>query len=150
MKHWLRLSLFVALIAAAAGSACFLTGKLFPSRERVGSSVNYHFWIHRQLGLRPEQEKALEPVEEKFANRRRQLMGLIREGNRELAQALVSDKGDSAQVKAAVAKIHHAQGELQKAVLEHVFAMQPVLKPDQYERLIKMTAEALRDAPELQ
>jgi hypothetical protein len=52
-------------------------------------------------------------------------------------------------VKAAVQKIHHAQGELQQAVLDHVFDMRPVLTQEQYDRLIQLTATALRDAPEL-
>ena len=46
-------------------------------------------------------------------------------------------------------KIHHAQGELQQAVLEHVFDMRSVLTLKQYDQLIQLTAHALRDAPEL-
>jgi len=77
-------------------------------------------------------------------------MARIRDGNRELADAIISDRSDSQRVKAAVEKIHRAQGDLQNAVLEHVFAMRPILSDAQYERLTKMTADALRDAPELQ
>ena len=149
MKHWIRLSLFIFLIAAAAGSACYFVVRLFPRHESA-RTVDYHYWIHAKLGLTSAQEKSLEPIEEKFAGRRKELMARIREGNRELAEAIISDRSDSARVKAAVDKIHHAQGELQNAVLEHVFAMRPVLSAEQYERLIKMTADALRDAPELQ
>ncbi len=77
-------------------------------------------------------------------------MAQIREANRELAEAIVSDRSDSERVKAAVDKIHRAQGQLQNAVLEHVFDMRPVLTPEQYDRLVRMTADALRDAPALQ
>ena len=149
MKHWLRLSLFVLLIAAAAGIACYFVVRLFP-RHETARAVDYHYWIHARLGLTPAQEKSLESVEERFTARRTELMTRIRTGNRELAGAIVSDRSDSERVKAAVDKIHRAQGELQNAVLEHVFAMRPILDDAQYERLIKMTADALRDAPELQ
>ncbi|MGI9088796.1 MAG: Spy/CpxP family protein refolding chaperone [Chthoniobacterales bacterium] len=149
MKHWLRLSLFVLLIAAAAGSTCYFVVRLFP-RQESARAVDYHYWIHAKLGLSPEQEKSLEPIEEKFTANRKDLIARIREGNRELADAIISDRSDSERVKAAVDKIHRAQGDLQNAVLEHVFAMRPILSDAQYERLTKMTAEALRDAPELQ
>jgi Spy/CpxP family protein refolding chaperone len=149
VKHWLRLSLFILVVATAAGIACYFAGR-FVSRRESARAVDYHYWIHAKLGLTPAQDKSLEPIEEKFASRRRELMALIREGNRELAEAIVSDRSDSARVKAALDKIHHAQGELQNAVLEHVFAMRPVLSAEQYDRLVRMTANALRDAPALQ
>lgn len=149
MKHWLRLSLFVLLIAVAAGSACYFVVRLFPRRE-AAHAVDYHYWIHARLGLTPEQEKSLEPIEERFTAHRKELIVRIREGNRELADAIISDRSDSPRVEAAVEKIHRAQGDLQNAVLEHVFAMRPILTDAQYERLTKMTADALRDAPELQ
>ena len=113
------------------------------------SPLQGHYWIHRELGLNAKQESDLEPIEAKFAGRRDELFASIREANRELAEALLADKGDSERVRDAVQKIHHAQGELQQAVLEHVFDMRPVLTPEQYDRLIQLTARALRDAPEL-
>ena len=149
MKHWIRVFFFVLLVSFVVAGACYLAGQFF-GRQQSAGAVDYHYWIHGRLGLDAQQEKALEPIEEKFASRKRELMALIREGNRELAEAIASDQGDSVKVKAAVDKIHRAQGELQKAVLEHVFEMRPVLRADQYERLIKLTADALRDAPELQ
>jgi Spy/CpxP family protein refolding chaperone len=149
VKHWIRLSLFILLIAAAAGVACYFAVR-FVSRQESVRAVDYHYWIHTKLALTAAQEKSLEPIEEKFAGRRKELMALIRDGNRELAEAIISDRSGSERVKAAVDKIHHAQGELQSAVLEHVFAMRPVLNEKQYDRLVRMTADALRDAPGLQ
>ena len=52
-------------------------------------------------------------------------------------------------VTARQIRIERQTGELQQAVLEHVFAMRPVLTPEQYDRLIQLTAHALGDAPEL-
>lgn len=148
MKHWIRVFFFVLLVSFISAGACYLAGQFF-GRQKDAGPVDYHYWIHAKLGLTLAQEKSLEPIEETFADRRMELMGQIREGNRELAEAIISDRSDSERVKTAVGKIHLAQGELQNAVLEHVFAMRPVLSAEQYHRLVQMTADALRDAPAL-
>lgn len=144
-NRWSRIALFAALIALIAAGACYLTIRLL---ERPGerNSVDYHYWIHTQLGLTGEQENALEAVEKHFAERQRTLRARIVEGNAELADAIEADKVDSPRVRAAMAGIHGAQGELQQAVLEHVFAMRPALTPEQYERLLTSTARALRNS----
>ncbi|MGA9453846.1 MAG: periplasmic heavy metal sensor, partial [Pseudolabrys sp.] len=147
VKVWVRLLLFVLLLGAVAAVTFYVCDHFL--RQSVAGPVNYHYWIHRELGLNAKQESDLEPIEAKFAGRRDELFASIREANRELAEALLADKGDSERVRDAVQKIHHAQGELQQAVLEHVFDMRPVLTPEQYDRLIQLTARALRDAPEL-
>ena len=146
MKVWVRLLLFVLLLGAVATVTFYVCNHFL--RKPTEGSVNYHYWIHSELGLSVKQESDLEPIETKFARRRDELVLSIREANRELAEALLADKGDSERVKGAVQRIHHAQGELQQAVLEHVFAMRPVLMPEQYDRLIQLTAHVLRDAPE--
>ncbi len=145
MKAALRLFAFVALLAVAAALA-FLVFTHYMRRPPEGP-VAYHDWIHGQLGISDEQDRRLEPVEHEFARRRDDLVRSIRAANEDLADALVTDKADSERVKAAVRKIHQAQGELQQAVLDHVFAMRPILTAKQYDRLIQHTADALRSAP---
>ena len=148
MKVWVRLLLFVLLLGAIAAVTFYVCNHFF-LHQSVAGLVNYHYWIHSELGLSAKQESDLEPIEAKFAGRRDELFASIREANRELAESLLADKGDSERVRDAVQKIHRAQGELQQAVLEHVFDMRPALTPEQYDRLIQLTAHALRDAPEL-
>jgi Spy/CpxP family protein refolding chaperone len=70
-------------------------------------------------------------------------MGEIASANKELAEAIKQDQADSPRVSAAVETIHHAQGELQEATLEHVFEMKGVLTPEQYKRLLNLTADEL-------
>jgi Spy/CpxP family protein refolding chaperone len=147
VKVWVRLLLFVLLLGAVAAVTFYVCDHFL--RQSVEGPVNYHYWIHSQLSLSSKQESELEPIEAKFARRRDELVASIRGANRELAEALLADKSDSERVKGAVQTIHSAQGELQQAVLEHVFDMRPVLTPEQYDRLIQLTAHALRDAPEL-
>jgi nickel and cobalt resistance protein CnrR len=146
VKVWGRRLLFALLLGTVA-SVTFYICSHFLHKSAAGP-VDYHYWIHRELGLSTKQESDLEPIEAKFARRRDELVASIREANRELSEALLSDKSDSERVKDAVRKIHRAQGELQQAVLDHVFEMRPVLTPEQYERLIQLTAYALRDTSE--
>jgi nickel and cobalt resistance protein CnrR len=141
-----RLLLFGVLFAVIAACAFYFSSYFL--RRSAAGPVNYHYWIHSQLGLSPKEENELEPIEAKFARRRDELIASIREANEELAEGLMADKADSKRVRAAVQKIHHAQGELQQAVLDHVFEMRPVLTPEQYDHLISLTARALRESPE--
>lgn len=144
-RRWTQIASFAALIVLIAAGACYLTVRML-DRPGERNPVDYHYWIHTQLELTPEQDKALEAVEETFAKRQRTLRARIVEGNAELADAIETDKTDSPRVQAATAKIHDAHGELQKAVLEHVFAMRSALTPEQYDRLLASTARALRSS----
>jgi Spy/CpxP family protein refolding chaperone len=47
-------------------------------------------------------------------------------------------------VNAAIEKIHAAQGELQMVTIAHVFEMKAALTPEQWEELMKLTAQALK------
>ena len=102
-----------------------------------------HHWIHTQIGLTAEQENQLVPIEQRYDEQRRHWSELIRVANTELAQAVLADEGDSPRVRAALAKIQEAQGQLQDATLRHVFEMKPVLRPEQYSKLLNLTANAL-------
>ena len=144
MKKPLQLVAMLVIVALVAAAACYVSARVFgPLRpQRV---VSGHEWIHKQLNLTPAEQKALEPVETKFAQRKRNLMGEIRSANKELAEAIKQDQADSPRVSAAVERIHHAQGELQEATLEHVFEMKEVLTPEQYQKLLNLTADELNE-----
>jgi Spy/CpxP family protein refolding chaperone len=63
----------------------------------------------------------------------------------ELATVMQEDKAYSPRVVAAVEKIHHAQSDLEKSTLEHIFAMKSVLTPEQFDKLLKLTGDALTE-----
>ena len=90
MKVWVRLLLFVLLLGAVAAVTFYVCNHFL--RQSVAGPVNYHYWIHRELGLSAKQESDLEPIEAKFAGRRDELVASIRGANRELAEALLADK----------------------------------------------------------
>jgi Spy/CpxP family protein refolding chaperone len=141
MKKPLQLIAILVVVALVATGACYLSARIF--RPLGSIAVNGHEWIHKQLDLTPDEQKALEPIEQKFHRRKRELLGVIRAANRELGEAIKQDQAPSPRVSAAVAKIHHAQGELQEATLEHVFEMRGVLTPEQYQKLLNLTAAEL-------
>jgi Spy/CpxP family protein refolding chaperone len=147
MNNALKLVLFLLLVAAVAVVSCWLAGRAFHGGTHEKSS-DAHQWIHRELNITEAQEKALEPVEVKYAGRRQQLTQEIRQANMALSRAILEDREYSPRVTAAIERIHRAQGELQKATMEHVFEMRPALRPEQYEKLLRSTADALQRQPD--
>jgi nickel and cobalt resistance protein CnrR len=138
----LQLIAMLIVVALVDAAACYVSARVFgPLRPQT--EVTGHEWIHKQLGLSPEEHKALEPIESRFAERKQNLMGERRRANKQLAEAIKQDQTDSPRVSAAVERIHHAQGELQEATLEHVFEMKGVLTPEQYQKLLDLTADEL-------
>jgi Spy/CpxP family protein refolding chaperone len=141
MKKPLQLVAMLVIVALVAAGACYISARLLGPLRR--STVDGHEWIHEQLSLTQGEQRALETIETKFAERKRSLMDEIRGANKELAEAIKQDQADSPRVSAAVEKIHHAQGKLQEATLEHVFEMKGVLTPEQYQKLLNLTADEL-------
>lgn len=145
MKRFAPVFFLLVAVAVVAVLSCWLTGHYMRGRLPA-DHVEAHHWIHAQLALSALQEKDLVPIEKRFDERKRHYGEMLRRANMELAQAIRDDRADSQRVKDAVAKIHQAQGELQNATLQHIFEMKPVLQPDQYEKLIQLTADALYHA----
>lgn len=145
MKSAARGLILLALIAAIAGAACWFTAR-YLNRTIHADKGDAHAWIHTQLGITAAQEKALEPIEQRYAEQRKHYGEMLRIANAELGKAILEERSDSDRVKAAVARIHEAQGELQNATLQHIFEMQSVLTPQQYEKLLQSTADALSTA----
>jgi len=137
-----HLLLFLLLVILVASATCYVTGRILHPPLPTHDD-DFHAWIHRQLQLTPEQDRLLEPSERRFAEKKKHYSELMRIGNMELANAILEAKGDSPLVKEASEKIHQSQGALQKATLEHVFEMRPILSAEQYEKLLDLTANAL-------
>lgn len=146
MKASLRILALLLAVAGVAFLTCWLTGRYVQRHHATHEATEAHAWIHTQLDITAEQDKALEPIEQRFEEKKKHYSELMRIANKELAQAILEDRADSPRVGAAVERIHHAMGELQKATLQHIFEMQPVLTPEQYDKLIRLTAEALSGA----
>ena len=142
MKRAPRGLIFLALVAVVACVACWFTAA-YLNRSHHTDHGDSHAWIHTQLGITTEQEKALEPIEQRYAEQKKHYGEMLRIANAELGKAILEDRKDSERVKAVVARIQQAQGELQNATLQHIFEMKSVLTPQQYEKLLRSTADAL-------
>jgi Spy/CpxP family protein refolding chaperone len=110
----------------------------------VTDTHQFDVWLHRQLGITAEQEKRMATFEEAYHSHQREVIRDMQRLNGELAVAIAEDKGESERVRRISAEIHRAHGELQDASLRHVFEMKEHLTPAQYEKLISLTANALR------
>ena len=136
---------FLLTIAAVAALAAY--GTLRWSHHATADDVASHEWLHRELNLTDAQLKALEPIEASFGAKQRQLAETLHEANRELARALAEDKAYTPRVTAAVEHVHHRMGDLQKASIEHVFAMRAELTPEQGDKLLVLAQKALEQSP---
>ncbi|MBA4759651.1 periplasmic heavy metal sensor [Sphingosinicella sp.] len=137
--------LLVALISAAVA-----LGTLWASRSLLApqghSGGELHAFVHQQLDLDREQEARIEALEVRFASRRAELEATLGQANAELARAMASEHQYGPRVAAAVDHAHMAMGDLQKATLEHVFAMRALLRPDQAVRFDRAVDKALTEA----
>jgi len=108
-----------------------------------GHGDAFHDWLHEKLEISPEQEEQLAPFEERYAHRRRELLDRITAGGLALSGALAASPLKREAVDAALAEIHAAQGELQKATITHFLEMKDHLSPGQAEKLVQWTRESI-------
>lgn len=143
MKKPIQFFLLLLVVAVVAVGSCLLTRVIMPTMNHSGPE-DAHTWIHEQLGITAAQEKTLEPIEHRYAERRDQLVQAIKQANAELAAVMQEDKAASPRVNAAIEKIHAAQGELQMVTIAHVFEMKSALTSEQGDKLLRLTADALK------
>jgi anthranilate/para-aminobenzoate synthase component I len=137
--------LLVAIIAAAvAVGASWAARGLMVANDHAGSEL--HDFVHGQLDLNSAQKAKIEQLEAQFAQRRTALEAKLKAANGELAQAMASEHQYGPHVAAAVDHAHMAMGDLQKATLEHVFAMRALMRPDQAVRFDRAVGKALTEA----
>lgn len=135
---------FILAIALAFGAAIggAMIGRTFINPPHPVEST-LHQVLHEQLHLDHDQSERIDAIEQRFALRKAALEAELRADNADLANAIETEHGFGPRVSAAVDKSHHAMGELQKATLEHVFAMRQVLRPDQAARFDAAIVKAL-------
>ena len=140
---------FFLIIIVVAGAAAFCTGRIMAARGACCSvtAASPHDWLHDHLKLTVEQQKALEPIEARFHADFERANAQLIEANRELASTLGQTKEFSPEVSAAIEKVHHRMGTLQKLSIQHIFEMKPVLTPEQNERLLHYAQQALENNP---
>jgi Spy/CpxP family protein refolding chaperone len=134
------------LIAAVSVVALALVGvwigrTMQPATHHNGAEL--HALMHNELDLDPAQERSLGLLERNFVAKREALEARLKAENSRLADAIAAEHKYGPRVSAAVDASHVAMGELQKATLEHVFAMRAILRPDQQAEFDASVAKSL-------
>lgn len=135
---------YLALVAAVAAGAARLSLKwAHPPHGSAMTPHEAHEWLHDQLALTAEQDRLLKPIERQYVEDRRRLESDLRQANMELAEAILSEKGPGGEVAGAIERVNRITGELQRLAVQHIFEMADELTPEQRERLLELTANAL-------
>jgi len=137
----LLLTILVALVAGLVGA---LVGTRVVHHEPVPP---LHALVHHDLDLDAAQRKRIDALEREYAGRRRALEIEMRAANADLAGAIQTERGYGPQVTAAVDHVHIVMGNLQKATIEHVFAMRAVLTAAQAAQFDRSITRALTADP---
>ncbi|MCW1923664.1 periplasmic heavy metal sensor [Luteolibacter arcticus] len=136
-----RIVWILATVALAAGTSYFVTRTA--STPPALPAQELHEWMHEQLALSHEQHDALEPIEHAFATERERLKSEIAIAGRELAASVRQGKSGSPEIETALSRLNAAQAALQRATLDHFFAMKDHLDPAQAEKLLQWTHDSL-------
>ena len=130
MKSLATALLFVSLAASARAAPDLPEGKWW-KRTRVAAEIN----------LTSEQAREIESI---FARSRPKLIDLKADLEKKqgvLQDALEDPNADRRAIGARVEAVEDARAELQKARILMVLDMKQVLKPEQWDRLVKMNRE---------
>lgn len=133
--------LFLLLVFGVAAVGACLSNTM--CRNMRPSHQDAHDWIHAQLGLSSQQRASLEILEKNYHEKRQDFEHNLTRANKELAEAIRAGGENSERVNAAIGKIHSNMGELQMLAIGHVFEMRDALSPEQYQKLLNFTADAL-------
>lgn len=134
-----RVALFLALVVMVAAAAAILS----VWAVRSGAPPDAHQWLHEQLKLSRAQDEKMAPAEKRFLAERARLVAEIRSANRDLAAAILREGRWSPVVESAIERGLRAQGELQRATVRHCLELSEYLTPEQTQRFLQLTAEAL-------
>lgn len=134
----LAATLFFASVAAALAALPDLPEGKWWKRPRIAA----------EIALTPDQESRIESI---FSRARPTLIDRkanLEKKQGELEDALEGANADRRSVAARVEAVENARAELQKARVLMVLDMRQVLKPEQWDRLVRMHQEFRRDRRE--
>lgn len=141
-RRSLALTLALALLAGVAGAAIGVRTQFARPQESP-----LHDRLHRELGLRVEQERSFEAEEAAFAIRKRAFAQDIGAANARLAAAIHATGRDGPEVQRAIDRVHAVLGAHQKETVAHIFRMRDVLTPAQTARFDAIVTDALTTQP---
>jgi len=143
-KRYINAFMLILIVLVIGFVALYAGQKYMYGHHRYsGHGYDMHHYLHNQLQITEKQDQQLSEIEQQFSQRKQYLEETIRIANMELADAIKKDDFYSPQVQQSVDKNHEAMGKMQKTTLEHLFAMKPILTPEQNKKLKRLTTNAL-------
>lgn len=144
----MKLSIFQIVLAALLAVAAGCIGAFAAGQWREASHArSLHDFVHEELDLDASQNRKLDQLEARFAVRRQELDLSLRAANARLAVAMDEEHEYGPKVAAAIDDVHGRMGDLQKATVEHVFAMRDLLDQQQRVRFDRQVAASLTRVP---
>lgn len=146
MSRWTPRVLWAVATVVLAGGTAFLVTRAIPhdpATPHAAAEEDFHHWMHEQLKLTPAQHDALDPFEKAFEKERARLRTEIAAAGLDLADAVRRGKSGSPDIEAALTRLNAAQAALQRATLDHFFAMKDHLEPAQAEKLLQWTHDSI-------
>lgn len=138
LRPWaIGLILLLALGAGALGAA--LHSRWATAVDQPG----LHPFVHNELDLSFDQERALAQLDAQYRPRRRALDLAMRSANGELAAAIEAEHRYGPKVAQAIERVHAVMGDRQKATVGHVFAMRAILDSQQQSDFDRRVSDAL-------
>lgn len=146
MNRWTPRVLGALATVLLAGGTAFVVTRAIPpdpATPHAAGEEDFHHWMHEQLKLTAAQHDALDPIEKAFEKERARLRTEIAGAGRELANAVRQGKSGSPEIDTALIRLNAAQAALQRATLDHFFAMKDHLEPAQAEKLLQWTHDSI-------
>jgi len=135
----IQIVLAVLLAVAAGCIGAFAASEWRETAQRQ----TLHDFVHEELDLDARQAAQLDRLEARFAVERKELDLSLRAANARLAAAMDEEHEYGPKVAEAIDDVHGRMGDLQKATVEHVFAMRALLDPGQQARFDRQVASSL-------
>lgn len=138
-----RAALGVIAMTLLAGAAGGWLGVRYGMAEARHGAPSLDTVIHEQLDLTTEQRRRIGLMEAAFVLRQRALQSQMRDANRQLARALVSEHRYGPAAHEATEQFHAAMKVLQEETILHILAMRAVLTPAQAQQFDQTVSQVL-------
>lgn len=132
------------LLALAAG---FLGAYAARQWNVAQPPTGLHDFVHDELDLTGDQIEKLSELESRFVTERTQLELGLRKANAQLARAINQEHRYGPEVSVAIDQVHARMGALQKATVQHVFAIRSLLDQKQREQFDEQISRSLGGTP---
>ena len=138
----------IATVAIAALTAWAVTTRVPAPKSTSGASTAnpsgllLHDWMHQHLGITADQHQVLDSLERTYEASHVQLRQAVRQLGTDLAVA-IRDSAPPATILETQEKLNVAQGQLQKATLQHFIEMKQHLTPGQAQKLADWTHDSI-------